>query len=173
MRNRWERLIKNSRWYHFQPGRIAKVGWGDLSHHDLLGVAAALEPGQAFMVLGEHPRGSTQHLPWHEPDDSPPGWCWYDRPDDPPGPAAADLVHAATYAVIDKEIRYVDLDGAANRAGNVWVSPGYRYTSTGRLISRSKVRFAAISPGQLIARLDKVVDKPGLRSVAGFDHPWR
>lgn len=167
---RWNRLAKNARWYLLQPGWVGKVGWGDFSYENLRAVADLLSDAEAFVVLPENPPGG-QHLPGHDPAVSPPGWCWYDRPDDEPGPTAVDLANAAIYAVIGTDISYVDTCGSANRAGNMWISPGYRYTSTGPVISRAKIRFTAITSDDLADRLDQLVANNDVHSVTAWEHP--
>lgn len=154
LRARYDRPIKNGRWYLADRQTLTKVGWGDLSFVDLAAIAAALSGEAIFLALPENPPGG-QHLPFHEPDEpiSSGSWCWYDRPDDPPGPTVTELAGAARYAVLDGQVRYVDRYRQANRLGNVWVQRGYRYTRAGRILSTGKVRLRAIAPDHLTNRL--------------------
>lgn len=54
--------------------------------------------------------------------------------------------------MLDGEILFVNHTRKANRAGNLWLAPGYRYNATGRHISAAKVGFTALPPQQLRER---------------------
>ena len=171
LRARYDRPIKNGRWYLADRHSLTKVGWGDLSFVDLAAIAADLSSEQIFLTLPENPPGG-QHLPFHEPDAPISGgsWCWYDRPDDPPGPTVTELAGGARYAVVDGQVRYVDRYGEANRR-NVWIQRGHRYTRTGRILSTGKVHLPAIGPDQLTDRLVDLTGDPERRSTNAS--PWR
>lgn len=60
-RHRWDRPVKNGRWYALGPGVVAKVGWGDLTLGNLRDSGPALGAGWAFVVLPANPPGGV-HL---------------------------------------------------------------------------------------------------------------
>lgn len=172
MRGRQDRPAKNARWYLAKgaaqgaPAMVAKVGWGDLSFVDLDDLAGHVGSDEILLVLPENPPGG-QHLPFHAPSKAggPEPWCWYDRPDDPPGPAAADLVDAAWYAIVDNTVLVVDRFAEANRSGAIWRQRGRRYSRTGKMLSTGRVRLKAISPERLLRRVEHLVHDPTLRVI--------
>lgn len=157
MRPRESRPVKNGRFYVVgaAPPVAAKCGSGDLSMADLRAAGPALGPGWAFVVLPENPPGGVHLHPKGDAADRG-TWCWYDQPDHF-APRLSDLVNAATYAVLDRELVVVDHVGSRNRAGNLYLSPGYRYTRTRRVIRAAKVRLAAVTPAELADRLTALV----------------
>lgn len=161
-RPRSDRPVKNGRWYVIRPGVMAKVGWGDLSFADMETIAGDLRVDEVFVVLPERPVGG-QHPPTHpqgQPDLSRGAWCWYDRPDDPPGPTLQVLADSALYAVMDRQLRFVDCAGMANRLGAVWLHRGHRYSAAGHPISTGKVRLMAIRPADLLHQLLGLYGRP-------------
>jgi hypothetical protein len=69
-------------------------------------------------------------------------------------------------------VYFVARHDQVNRAGNVWLSPGYRYTRAGRFIATAKVKFPAIDPVDLGQRLRDRIGSD-LRAVTTFTtHGW-
>lgn len=147
IRNRWDRPVKNGRWYWAGPGSISNVGWGDVSFADLDAASEALRDGEVFLVLPERAV----------------------HPVAPPDPATASfLAEHAVYAVTSDRVLYVDHHRRANRQGAVWIRPGYRLTNTGRTVRRRARRVLTTRPDELLASLQRWAapgppPKPGSR----------
>lgn len=150
-RDRRDRPVRNGRWYLATSTGIVSVGWGDLSMGDLDQVAAHLGPREMFLTLSEHISGGEDEvlLLWFAPSDQ---------------PTVAGLAVHATFVVTEGLIRVVDHYRRANRRGAIWISPGYRWTRSGRRIDTAKRRVVAITPDRLLDELDTLLRSPPSRT---------
>lgn len=140
-RYRADRLLKNGHHYLLKPGVFAEVASGDRSLSDLQNIATNLRSDEMHVSTYEGSiRGTDEEL----------------------GSELLGLVRSATYACLDGDVRAV---GEGNRLGNIWRSPGYRYTRLGKVIHRPDVKLKAITPIDLLARLVAITGDPAIRSV--------
>jgi hypothetical protein len=153
--------VKNGVWVLAGPDVLARLGAGDLALADLKAVADVLPKGWLFLALPEPSQDWLRR--WHS--GTVPGGGEPPLPERFERPAESDLARLADeawFAVLDGQVRPVDQAGAARRAGHlVWVSPGYRYTRTGRRIATARVCLLAISSQQLLDALVEVTSSGG------------